>query len=216
MKMPTESAFDPFQFRGNPRQRAAFHRKMLRHFRGCARVLDLGCGDGDFLAAARTAGIDTFGIDHSEAAIRACAARGISAEQEDVLAFVESRREEVSVFDGIYCAHVVEHLNPQTVLRLLGLLHGAMREGSRLVLVTPNMEDLSVATHTFWLDITHVRPYPAELLQALVEAAGFHKVKTYTLHGLGMNLHYLRQLVFQKPRFGRRILRPNLVATAER
>src|SRR5262249_48093545 len=47
-----------------------------------------------------------------------------------------------------------------------------------LVIVTPNSKDLMVALKGFWLDLTHIRFYPARLLSALLEQVGFHSIET--------------------------------------
>jgi hypothetical protein len=47
-----------------------------------------------------------------------------------------------------------------------------------LVIITPNSKDLMVAMEGFWLDLTHIRFYPARLLSALLEQVGFHSIET--------------------------------------
>jgi hypothetical protein len=45
--------------------------------------------------------------------------------------------------------------------------------GGRFVIVTPNMVDYRTLTELFWLDTTHVRPYPPRLVAAMLERHGF-------------------------------------------
>jgi ubiquinone/menaquinone biosynthesis C-methylase UbiE len=47
-----------------------------------------------------------------------------------------------------------------------------LKPGSRLIIITPNCKDLRT-TERFWLDVTHVRPYPEKLLVPLLEREGF-------------------------------------------
>ena len=49
----------------------------------------------------------------------------------------------------------------------------ALRPKGLLVLVTPNSLDLRVIGEYFWLDTTHVRPYPLGLLRSMLSQAGF-------------------------------------------
>jgi hypothetical protein len=61
------------------------------------------------------------------------------------------------------------------------LLHAAataLTSGGTAVFVTPNTEDIVMMTHLFWLDLTHVRPYPVALLARLCSVAGFIDVRT--------------------------------------
>jgi hypothetical protein len=37
--------------------------------------------------------------------------------------------------------------------------------------------------NTFWLDPTHVRPYPTLLVEAIIEEAGLHRIHSGTFHG---------------------------------
>ena len=62
--------------------------------------------------------------------------------------------------------HVVEHLPPRSVERLLALACAALRPGGVLVLETPNPLSLVVAARNFWLDPTHLRPVHPEYLRA--------------------------------------------------
>jgi O-antigen chain-terminating methyltransferase len=66
----------------------------------------------------------------------------------------------------------VEHLTPTEVLDLLRNLVRVLEPGGRMVLVTPNPRCPEVMGHAFWLDPTHVRPYPRELLERAAAAAG--------------------------------------------
>ena len=53
--------------------------------------------------------------------------------------------------------------------------------GGLLILETPNPENLVVGTSHFYLDPTHQRPIPPELLSFLPEYYGFAKLKTLRL-----------------------------------
>lgn len=62
------------------------------------------------------------------------------------------------------------------VLDLLRAARAALAPGGRLVLVTPNARDLRVIGETFWLDPTHVRPYPMMLLDSMLRSTGYDVV----------------------------------------
>jgi O-antigen chain-terminating methyltransferase len=147
-----------------------FQRKYLRWFEGARLVLDVGCGRGEFLELLREAGIDGRGIDSSEALVAHCRSQGLAVERAGVLDFLARTQER---FDGIFCSHVVEHMAPKEVAASLGGFRRVLARGGRLVLVTPNPRSLYVMTELFWLDATHVRPYPLALLRRLLEERGF-------------------------------------------
>ena len=51
-----------------------------------------------------------------------------------------------------------------------------------MILETPNPANLIVGANTFYLDPTHIRPIPADLLRFFVEARGFRNVEIRPLH----------------------------------
>ena len=141
----------------------------VKFFRNASPVLDIGCGRGVFLDILAQAGIEGVGLDHSDEAVAFCRSKGFQVHQQDAnsyLAVSEAR------FGGIFCSHVIEHFNYEDALQLIKLCSAALRPGGVLLLVTPNPRDLAVMSEIFWLDPTHVRPYPTQLLRSMVESCG--------------------------------------------
>jgi O-antigen chain-terminating methyltransferase len=129
----------------------------------------VGAGRGYFLEALRARGIECIGVDISEMAVSE--ARRIGAEV--VLADATEFLTRQSQFAGCFVSHLVEHLDPDRTSRLLRAAHHALLPRATILVVTPNPRDWMVMSEIFWLDPTHVRPYPAPLVQALLEEAGF-------------------------------------------
>jgi hypothetical protein len=63
-------------------------------------------------------------------------------------------------------------------LRLLYLCRKALRPGAIIVVITPNFNVTSVRRSTFWIDITHQRPYPLPLLLHIFTTLGFEIVES--------------------------------------
>ena len=57
-----------------------------------------------------------------------------------------------------------------------------LKPGGILILETPNPANLTVGANTFYLDPTHIRPLPADLLRFFVESRGFCGVEVRPLH----------------------------------
>jgi O-antigen chain-terminating methyltransferase len=142
-------------------------------FRNSAPVLDIGCGRGIFLDLLSDARIEGVGIDHSEEALAVCREKGFSVRRADARTYLS---EESERFGGIFCSHVIEHMGYEDALAFVGLCYRALRPGGILLLITPNPEDICIMSHIFWLDPTHVRPYPKLLLKTMLEAAGFQTI----------------------------------------
>lgn len=98
-----------------------------------ARVLDVGCGGGQLLAAARQRGAIVVGVDPSPHAARAGAALGV--EIAPSLAALAGRR-----FDGIVMSHALEHV-PDLRATLAGL-RAALADDGWLCLEVPNLASL--------------------------------------------------------------------------
>lgn len=149
----------------------------LRWFVPGGRVLDVGCGHGAFLDVARAAGLRVTGIDASARVVAAPASRGHDVAVGDALDGLRARAAEP--VDGVLCAHLIEHMDGAGAARLIAAAAAALRPRGALVLVTPNFRSPVVREELFWLDPTHVRPYPRALLERLCRAAGLQVVASY-------------------------------------
>ena len=101
------------------------------------RLLEIGCGNGEFLGGMRARGWDVVGVEPDPVA-NASARRRFGL---DVLRDpIEEARFEAASFDAIAMNNVIEHLeNP---VRTLGECARLLRKGGELVIVTPNVESL--------------------------------------------------------------------------
>lgn len=166
-----------FQFGGRLSAIRREHERLLPYFANATTVLDIGCGRGVCLQMLREAGITPVGVDLSREAVERCRALGFrDVFHSDALTFL---REHPDAYDGLICSHVIEHLPFADGKDLVQLAYETLRPGGRLAIVTPNMQDLRVGGNIFWLDPTHVRPYPLELLDAMLRAAHFRIVRCW-------------------------------------
>ena len=171
-----------YTFAGTEADASRIQRRFIKHFVSApGPIADLGCGRGGFLAQLMAAGIPAVGVDASSESFEFCRKRGFNIVQDEVLPFLSSNEQALG---GIFFSHVVEHLNPNEATEFFSLAHKALKTGGRMVVATPNVLDLWTMTELFWLDTTHVRPYPLPLLCQYSMQAGFRVAQTGT-HGLG-------------------------------
>jgi O-antigen chain-terminating methyltransferase len=142
-------------------------------FAGFTRVLDVGCGHGEFLRLLRDAGHEVAGVDVDPAMVAACRAQGFDVAEGDAAAWL---RDSGRTFDGIFSSNVVEHMTVAQVAALVEAAFAALRPGGLLLLATPNPESAIVQGHEFWRDPTHVRLYSRQLLEFMLHDAGFEGI----------------------------------------
>ena len=161
------------QFRG-PREAITDRlQSYLPVFAGANDVLDIGCGRGEFLELLAGAGVRARGIDLNHEMTELCRARGLDVTEADAVGYL-STLEDASL-GGIFAAQVVEHLEPEYLLRFLELAFHKIRPGGRIVLETLNPACWVAFFESFIRDITHVWPLHPETLKYLVLASGFSR-----------------------------------------
>jgi len=158
------------RFRGSEQHVKAHQRSYLPDFEGCQSVLDIGCGRGEFLEIMGEANIPAVGIDLSQECIAICRMKGLQAETADLFAYLAGLPEES--LDGIFCAHVVEHLAPERLPEMIQLCASRLTRNGIMAMETPNPECLAIFATHFYLDPTHVRPVPSQLLAFYLEESG--------------------------------------------
>jgi SAM-dependent methyltransferase len=161
--------------RGTEEEISARFAVYLDHLPESGTVLDLGCGRGETLELLRDAGYQGRGVDSSQMMIEQCRAKGLEVEQLDLISALE-RQEEASV-SAVVSLHVIEHLPPVVIARLVRLAWRALEPGGVLILETPNPLSMVVAARNFWLDPTHQRPVHPESLEVLFGSVGFESVR---------------------------------------
>jgi SAM-dependent methyltransferase len=174
------------EFRGTredikERQRAYLpYLKKLEGEREGGQVLDVGCGRGEWLELLKEEGIHAKGIDINPLLIEQCTGRGLDVIEGDALTYLRTQAD--SSVKAITGFHIIEHLPFEEIIKLLDEASRVLRRGGVLILETPNPQNLLVASWSFFLDPTHVRPLPSPLMKFVAEARGFCTVEI-----LGLN-----------------------------
>jgi SAM-dependent methyltransferase len=204
-----------YEFGGDERILRLAQSKLVPFFEGCAPVLDIGCGRGTFLELLAAAKIEAVGVDHSEESVKRCGEKGFKVYREDARSFL---RQNPGRFGGMFCSHVIEHFVYEDALSFLELCHQTLRPGGVLLILTPNPTDLMVISELFWLDPTHVRPYPGPLLKNMVKAVGFEVVheKQYVGHWRMIGWRNLPAYLLRRLLLGRYYGRGNTLLVARR
>jgi len=145
-----------------------FYLAFLRDLPG--PVLDVGCGRGEFLRLLKSERIPAAGIETNPIAAGQCREDGLDVREGDGIAALAAVA--AGSLGAVTAFQVVEHWPPESIFAFLREARRALARGGVLVAETINVDSLS-AWRAFFLDPSHVRPVPPELLRFLAEAAGF-------------------------------------------
>jgi O-antigen chain-terminating methyltransferase len=134
------------------------------------RVLDIGCGRGEFLEACAELGIGATGIDSDHDMVRRCQMKGLEVVHGDLVTHLDSLEDRS--LDGIFSAQVVEHLTTAELSDLVQISARKLRRGGLFIAETINPDTFS-ALRWYYLDLTHRQPIPPAAMRFLLEDAGF-------------------------------------------
>ncbi len=135
------------------------------------RMLDLGCGRGEWLELLSERGFSVKGIELNQAMFDYCVNRQFSVEKIDALTYLQ-QLPDASV-EIISAFHVAEHIPFNELYQWLEQAYRTLVPGGLLILETPNPENILVSTESFYFDPTHRNPIPSPLMSFLVEYIGF-------------------------------------------
>jgi 2-polyprenyl-3-methyl-5-hydroxy-6-metoxy-1,4-benzoquinol methylase len=134
---------------------APYRWNVLRHLRG-RRTIDVGAGIGRTLAVLQEGSV---GVDHNADSVALMRARGLSAQSP------EEFSRSATTFDGLLCAHVLEHLQPGTQTEMLRPYVERLEPGAAVVIICPQERGFaSDETHTDFVD--------AERIASVLESLG--------------------------------------------
>ena len=147
----------------------------LPFFQNCRKVIDLGCGDGDFVALLGEMGVEAVGVDSDPKAYQAAAAQGLPVVQQELLAYLHEQP--ANSVDGIFSAHVIEHIPYGAVIELIQEALRVLQPGGRLVLATPDPRTLFSHLEMYHLHFGHVSFFHPRLLGFFLHYAHFTNIE---------------------------------------
>ena len=145
-----------------------------------AKAIDLGCGRGEWLELLAESGFDAQGVDLDDGMLTACHERGLNVASSDAVAALNTLPNESQLVVSGF--HIAEHLPFSVLQTLVKEALRVLKPGGLLILETPNPENIVVGSCNFYLDPTHQRPIPPQLLAFLTEHYGFARTKILRLH----------------------------------
>lgn len=160
---------------------------------GDKNALDLGCGRGEWLSLLTSKGANPIGVDSNKDMVKRAVEKGLKVSAGDAIEFLKTSE---TTYDLISAFHLIEHLETSDWETLIDLAFEKLNDGGFLILETPNPENLSVSSFGFYMDPTHIRPIPPDLLTFQIEQAGFTQHKLLRLNGISREPSNLSEAMF--------------------
>jgi 2-polyprenyl-3-methyl-5-hydroxy-6-metoxy-1,4-benzoquinol methylase len=139
------------------------------------RLLDIGCGNGQYLELMRSLGWRVEGVELDPAAVRQARAMELEVHQ----GCLEDQDYPANSFDAISLRHVIEHVHDP--LDLLKECRRILKPGGRLVIITPNFESYGRQKfHSCWMALDpprHLMLFGFQSLQNLAQKTGLQEIK---------------------------------------
>lgn len=145
-----------------PQQLAKYLAGRFR-LRKSMKILDNGCGRGEFLHAFDQLGMEVSGTDISDY----CKNVDVVDLDKDNLPFPDE------YFDVVFSKSVIEHV--QNTEHYMNEMYRVLKRGGTLILMAPDWESQYII---FYQDPTHIHPYTVKSMDRLLKMSGFRDVKT--------------------------------------
>ncbi|MHB1210317.1 MAG: glycosyltransferase [Acidimicrobiales bacterium] len=158
-------------FEGGDQATYVIAKHLSAYLAGCKSVLDLACGQGSMSRVLRSQGKTVQGVEADPALVRELRADGFTIHEGYLPGDLSEL--ELEPFDGVFLGHIVEHLHPSDFEKLLAWIYENIADSGTVLIQTPDFSNMNVGLENFWLDSTHIRPYPIRLLKAMLSKSGF-------------------------------------------
>ena len=178
------------RFRGTRAQITERMKVYLRFLKGPgwnkkqARIVDLGCGRGEWLEVLGHSGYaKAEGVDVNLAMIQQCRERKLDVTEADALSFLSGTK--TGSRNAITAYHLIEHLEFSVLLTLMSEAQRVLKQQGLLILETPNPRNILVGSSDFYRDMTHRNPIHPDTIGFALETLGFTQVQIYFLSDKG-------------------------------
>lgn len=135
-----------------------------------AYFLDFGSGRSEFLKVLKDSNIPAKGVDSSKLNSDIALKKGFSVINDDGLNYLNSIPDN-SLY-GITMFQVAEHIQYDPLKKIIKTAYNKIMPGGVLLIETVN-PSCDYSMRYFYLDPTHIRPYPPETIKFLCEWEGF-------------------------------------------
>jgi SAM-dependent methyltransferase len=151
------------------------------HIKQGAKILDVGCGRGDFLNAFKAYGLKAYGVDRDPSGAKC--APDVDIQSCDVERSVFPYEDQG--FDIVFSKSVIEHLSDAE--NFMKESYRVLKPGGRIILMTP---DWVSTMKIFYDDYTHRQPFTVAGVKDMLDIFGFRETKAELFYQLPVLWRY--------------------------
>lgn len=163
------------EYRGSQRIIKNNLKRFIDFFLDKKRVVDIGCGRGEFLELLKSKGINAEGIDIDNDMVEVCKNKGLKIKKLDAVSFLEKQKD--NSLGGIFSSQVIEHMKPSYLHEFIKLSFKKLKKDSFFVAETLNPQSFYAFSHHYLTDLSHMVPLHFETMKFLLKSVGFKDVK---------------------------------------
>jgi len=135
--------------------------------------LDIGCGRGEFITILKNSKYEVVGVDINSLEVNELKKKGFNVYHKDMIDFLQNH---FGTFSSISALQVIEHIDYDILRKFLTLAYEKIEDGGVLIVETINPHN-KIALNNFYMDETHKRPLPPEMIAFLLQWIGFKNIK---------------------------------------
>jgi 2-polyprenyl-3-methyl-5-hydroxy-6-metoxy-1,4-benzoquinol methylase len=141
-----------------------------------AKILDLGCGLGQFLYWLKAQGYSNFlGVDVSREMLELCR-KNVTDKLAKINSINEFLRDKNGTYDLIALNDVIEHLPKNEIIEDLEIIKAALKPGGRLIIKTNNLAAIT-GVRLRYADFTHEVGFTEYSLKQVLLLVGFSSIE---------------------------------------
>ena len=182
-----DSMLDPFyvsfedKFRGSReeiKEKSAFYLPYIENLpfkKEDIKLLDVGCGRGEWLELLKEQGYKAKGIDLNRVMVDISKELNLDVQIYDVLKYLKSlKSDSLSAITGF---HIIEHLPFNILIQMYDESLRVLKSGGIVIFETPNPQNLIIGSCNFYTDPTHINPIPPHTAEFTLQQRGFKNVQ---------------------------------------
>lgn len=154
------------------------YKSILAGFDDASTIIDIGSGDGGFLAVALRLGykkVIAADFRATQKFQRILESNPRLRAEDFSTSISEYFSKTQNLYDVIHFSHVIEHIPKYALLETMDSLCAALRPGGLLIVRTPNMES-PAAMSSFYVTLAHEYGFTCANLTQLLKITGFNQL----------------------------------------